>query len=151
MPSYPAVITCSIACHVPSTLYISFPSCISITPHINPPKTLYVFTVFIRSAALSCTLTLLKVLLKSRQINSTAFLLTRSFLLSKISDQYSMIYLWKNICSILLSCLNYFFPLKAVLKLCTLLSQTNGPIVAWISFTATPGPSLIGVQYLLEE
>ena len=95
--------------------------------------------------------TILKVLLKYRQIKSTAFLLTRSFLLSKLSDQYSVIYLWKNACSILLSCLNYCFPLKSVLKLCTLLSQTNGPIVVWISFTATPGPSLIWVQYLLEE
>jgi len=95
--------------------------------------------------------TTLKVLLKSRQVKSTAFPLARSFLLSKISDQYSMIYLWKNVCSILLSCLNDCFPLKPVLKLRTLLSQTNGPIVDWISFTATPGSSLTQVQYLLEE
>lgn len=158
MQSYPAVTTNSIVCHVPSTLHTPFHP--TLQPHhtsisclcSEDPVCLYCVHQKCNSQMQDFrTGTILKVLLKSRELKSIAFLLTRSFILSNISDQYSMIYLWKNVCSVLLSCHNYFFPLKSAINLCTLLSQTNRPIVAWISFTATPGPSLIQVQYLLEE
>lgn len=44
-----------------------------------------------------------------------------------------------------------FFLLTLITSFCTLLNQTNGPIVGWVVFAATPDPSLIQVQYLLEE
>lgn len=155
MQSYPVVTIHSKVCHVPSTLYISLPSYILTTAHINcflcSENPVYLYCVHQEcSSQLQGfqTDSVLKVLLKSRGIKSTAFLFY-------FYQRYQISTVWSTFGKMYVECycptLITSFLLKSVLKLRTLLSQTNGPIVVWIRFTATPGPSLVWVQYLLEK